>query len=55
MRRKLKNNKIRKIYGHGNSLGLTLPREIIDELKWRKGQKVVAKKYGKGIIIKDWE
>jgi len=55
MRRKLKNNEIRKIYSHGNSLGITLPREILNEIKWRKGQKVVVKKYGKGIIITDWE
>ena len=34
MRRKLKNNEIRKIYKHGNSLGVTLPREILDEFKW---------------------
>jgi len=54
MRRKLKNNKIRKIYSHGNSLGVTIPREILDELKWRKGQKVVVKKRGKGILISDW-
>ncbi|MCK5320647.1 AbrB/MazE/SpoVT family DNA-binding domain-containing protein [Candidatus Parcubacteria bacterium] len=44
MRRKLKNKEIRKIYSHGNSLGVTLPREILDELRWRKGQKLVVKK-----------
>ena len=55
MRRKLKNNELRKIYKHGNSLGVTLPREILDELKWRKGQKLVLKKRGQGILISDWE
>ena len=55
MRRKLKNNEIRKIYKHGNSLGVTLPREILDEFKWRKGQKLVLKKRGKGILIMDWK
>ncbi|MCK5061069.1 AbrB/MazE/SpoVT family DNA-binding domain-containing protein [Candidatus Parcubacteria bacterium] len=55
MRRKLKDQNIRKIYAHGNSLGITLPREILNELKWRKGQKVVVKKRGKGILITDWE
>ena len=54
MRRKLKNNNIRKIYSHGNSLGVTLPREVLDVLKWRKGQKLVVKKRGKGILISDW-
>lgn len=46
MRRKIKNKNIRKIYGHGNSLGITLPREIVGALKWRKGQKLVLKKRG---------
>ena len=55
MRRKLKNNNIRKIYAHGNSLGVTLPREIIDEVKWRKGQKLVVKKRGQGILVIDWK
>jgi antitoxin component of MazEF toxin-antitoxin module len=55
MRRKLKDRNIRKIYALGNSLGLTLPREIISELKWRKGQKLVVKKRGKGILISDWD
>jgi Ni/Co efflux regulator RcnB len=55
MRRKLKDRNIRKIYSLGNSLGLTLPREIISELKWRKGQKLVVKKRGKGILISDWD
>jgi antitoxin component of MazEF toxin-antitoxin module len=55
MRRKLKDKNIRKIYGHGNSLGVTLPREVLDELKWRRGQKVVVEKRGKGILIVDWE
>lgn len=54
MRRKLKNQEIRKIYSHGNSLGITLPREVLDSLKWRKGQKLVVKKRGEGILIKDW-
>ena len=34
--------------------GVTLPREALDELKWRKGQKLVLKKRGKGILISDW-
>ena len=55
MRRKLKDNNIRKIYVHGNSLGVTMPREILNKLKWRKGQKLVVKKRGKGILITDWE
>ena len=34
---------------------VTLPIDIIRELGLRKGQKVTVKKYGEGIIIKDWE
>ena len=55
MRRKLKEQNIRKIYGHGNSLGVTLPREVLNFLKWRKGQKVVVKKRGNGLTITDWK
>lgn len=55
MRSKLKNHEVRKIYGHGNSLGITLPRDVLNELGWRKGQKLVVKKRGQGILITDWE
>ncbi|MBU4601110.1 hypothetical protein KKE88_03630 [Patescibacteria group bacterium] len=55
-RRKLENNNIRKLSRIGNkSIGLTLPIEIVRELKWREKQKVVVKKRGKGIIITDWK
>ena len=37
------------------SYRITLPIEIIRELKWRDGQKVVVKKRGKGILIEDWK
>ncbi len=55
MRRKLKEQNVRKIYDHGNSLGVTLPRESLNSLKWRKGQKVIVKLRGKKITIEDWE
>ena len=54
-RRKLGDKNIRKLTKIGNkSIGLTLPIEIVRELKWRKKQKVVVKKRGKSIIISDW-
>jgi len=55
-RRKLVEKNIRKLHrsGGGASLGLTLPIEIIRELKWKSKQKVVVKKRGKGIYIEDW-
>ncbi len=46
---------IRKVYKKGASYALTLPIEIIRELKIRSGQKMVVKKRGKGILITDWK
>ncbi len=42
-----------KIGGH--SIAVTLPIELVRELKWRERQKVVVRKLGKKIIIKDWK
>jgi len=56
MRRKLKNRNIRKLTRVGDkSIGLTLPIEIVRQLKWREKQKVVVKKIGKRVVIEDWE
>ncbi|MDD5071449.1 MAG: hypothetical protein PHQ42_01805 [Patescibacteria group bacterium] len=55
-RRKLENKNIRKLTRIGDkSIGLTLPIDIVRELKWREKQKVVVKKRGEGIIITDWK
>ena len=56
-RRKIQNRNIRKLgkTGRGASVSVTLPIEIIRELKWKAKQKVVVKKRGKGIYIEDWE
>ena len=55
MRRKLNDKNIRKLSRIGDkSIGLTLPIEIVRELKWREKQKVVVKKSGSKIIISDW-
>ena len=55
-RRKLENKNIRKLARIGNkSIGLTLPIDIVRELKWREKQKVVVKKQGKNILITDWK
>ena len=55
-RRKLEERNTRKIQKDARgSVRITLPIEIIRELKWRDGQKVVAKKRGKGIFIEDWK
>ncbi|MFC1700848.1 hypothetical protein ACFLZ0_01805 [Patescibacteria group bacterium] len=56
MAKKIENRHIRKLGKSGGSasISLTLPIEIVRKLKWRDNQKVVVKKYGKGILIKDW-
>jgi len=53
-RRKIEDRNVRKIYKHDESYAVTLPIELMRELKWKDNQKVVAKKYGNGILIKDW-
>lgn len=53
-RRKLSEKNLRKIIKSGSSHAITIPIEILRELKWRQKQKVVVKKRGKGIIITDW-
>ena len=55
MRRKLEDKSVRKVYKKSGSYAVTLPIEIIKELKIREGQKVVIKKRGKGILITDWK
>ena len=55
MRRKLGQKNIRKIFKNGSSYAVTLPIEIVRELKLREKQKVVVKKRGKGILITDWK
>ena len=53
--RKLKEKSIRKLTRVGRvSLSVTIPIEIVKDLKWRERQKVVVKKRGKKLIIEDW-
>jgi bifunctional DNA-binding transcriptional regulator/antitoxin component of YhaV-PrlF toxin-antitoxin module len=48
--------KIRKltVTGAGRSYYIILPREIIKDLNWRKGEKKIVRQEGKKIIIEDW-
>ena len=47
---------IRKVTRVGKrSLSIVIPAEIIDELKIRERQKLVLKRSGKKIVIKDWK
>ncbi len=56
--RKLRDKNIRKLTRIGNkgaSLGLTLPKEMVEKLGWRERQKVIVKKVRGGVLIKDWK
>ncbi len=37
------------------SLGLTLPVELVEKLRWREKQKVLVKKVRGGLLVKDWK
>ena len=55
-RQKLEDRHIRKLRRNsGGTVLVSLPIEIVRELKWRDGQKVVVKKRGEGISIVDWK
>lgn len=55
-RRILEERNIRKLCKtSGGSVFVTLPIEMVRELKWRKDQKVVVTKKGKILTIKDYK
>jgi len=56
-RRKLDERNIRKLskVGRGRTMSVTLPIELVRELKWREKQKVVVTKKGSKLIIEDWK
>lgn len=54
--RKSEDKNIRKLAKIGKqSVGLTLPVEMIRELGWKDKQKVVVKRIHGGVEIKDWK
>jgi len=53
--RKLKNKDIRNIQKNQNTYYVTLPVEAVQELGWKERQKVVVKKKGRGLTVKDWK
>jgi antitoxin component of MazEF toxin-antitoxin module len=55
MRRKIEDQKVRKIFESGDSYAITLPKDLVRELGWQDNQKLVAKRYGDGILFRDWE
>jgi len=55
-RRKLEDKNIRKLGKSGSkSITVTLPIEMVRELKWKSKQKVVVRKSGSKIVIEDWK
>ncbi len=47
---------IRKVVKNGrNSYYINIPKELARELKIRERQKLVIKKRGEGILIRDWD
>jgi len=39
----------------GTTYYVTIPKWMIEKLKWRKGQKVEVKLKGNKIVVGDWE
>jgi len=56
-RRTIENRNIRNLQktAGGSTYIVSLPIEVIRKLKWKVKQKLVVKRYGDGILIKDWK
>jgi antitoxin component of MazEF toxin-antitoxin module len=53
--RKQEEKNIRKITKVGKtSLSVTLPIELVRELKWKERQKIKVSRVRGGLLIKDW-
>ena len=54
-RRKVGKESIRKVLNLSRGTkGVSIPIKIIRELGWKIKQKVVVKKWGKGVMVRDW-
>lgn len=42
------------VTGKGKTYYVTIPKWMIEKLKWRKGQKVELKLRGKTVSVQDW-
>ncbi len=54
-RRKMEDRNVRKLSKRGGSYAMTLPVEIVRELKWKNKQKVIVRRSGNKVIIEDWK
>lgn len=46
---------VRKLGKSGDSVGLTVPIELLRDLGWRVKQKVTVRKWGNKLLISDWK
>ena len=55
-RRTIEESNIRNLQktAGGKTYIVSIPIEIVRELKWKAKQKLEVKMYGDGIVIKDW-
>jgi Antidote-toxin recognition MazE, bacterial antitoxin len=56
-RRKIEEHQVQNLMktAGGSTYIVSLPKEIIRELKWQARQKLVVTKHQDGIIIRDWK
>lgn len=55
-RSKKEEREIRKLTKVGKkTIAVTIPIEIVRELKWKEKQKVTVKRVRGGVLIKDWK
>jgi hypothetical protein len=56
-RRKMEDHHVRNLQktAGGSTYIISLPIELVRELGWKAKQKLEVKKFGEGILIKDWE
>lgn len=55
-RSKKEEREVRKLTKVGKkTIAVTIPIEIVRELKWKERQKVTVKKVRGGVLIKDWK
>ncbi|NLC30745.1 MAG: hypothetical protein GX765_01695 [Candidatus Moranbacteria bacterium] len=54
--RKIQEQNIRKLTKVGKqSIAVTLPIEMVRDLKWKNKQKVVVERVRGGVVIRDWK
>ncbi|MDZ7785940.1 MAG: hypothetical protein U5L95_02355 [Candidatus Saccharibacteria bacterium] len=46
---------VRNLQNSNGTYYVTLPIELVKELKWRERQKVVVEKFGEDLKITDWK